>query len=359
MRIGIVTHPLEANYGGILQNYALQTILRKFGHEPITLRIGRIPLKGYIIWFASIMKNSLLFAAGKRYKFNPSPWRILRDRVAMSAFINKNICCTPKQFVLSQNLIKRYGLDALVVGSDQVWRPKYVLDIYAMFFSFASDTQIHKIAYAASFGTDVWEYTSEQTERCKILAKKFEAISVREQSGIELCKNYLDVDATWCVDPTMLVSKEEYENVCSSEKKENNILLAYFLDQDEEKENVARRIAAEKNLDTLIISAGRNIDKSQTVELWLARFRDAAYVVTDSYHGTIFSLIFHKDFNVFYNINRGLTRFDTLVNVFDIGSRFITDTENIETTEMNWKEISIRLGDYSKLGLTFLDSNLK
>lgn len=161
-----------------------------------------------------------------------------------------------KQFVdryLNQRLIENYddlehNFDAFIVGSDQVWRYKYYPwfgnDIANVYLKFASPQSI-KIAYAASFGTDLWEYPQDKTEECKMLAQKFRAISVREKSGIKLCHDFLDVNATFVLDPTMLLQKADYELLINTESLADSAdrLFCYILDRNTIKDNIINNTA--------------------------------------------------------------------------------------------------------------------
>ena len=112
--------------------------------------------------------------------------------------------------------------DYVVIGSDQTWRPSISADIYNFFLDFLQDeNQIKKIAYATSFGTDQWEFSEEQEKRCKQLVKQFDAVSVREESGISLCQQFLDVDAEHVLDPTLLLKQEDYLKIVHASDFEN------------------------------------------------------------------------------------------------------------------------------------------
>src|SRR5690606_22627300 len=139
--------------------------------------------------------------------------------------------------------LKRYfkkgKFDIAVVGSDQVWRPKYSPDIYNYFGDFLGNKK-QIISYAASFGVDNWEFTKKQTDICKKLVKKFKAVSVRESSAIDLCYQYLGTDAELVLDPALLLSKDDYQKVISSYKgiKKNSGVLTYILDRNEAKAEI-------------------------------------------------------------------------------------------------------------------------
>ena len=217
MRIGIYTQPLRLNYGGILQAWALQTVLMRMGHEVVTFDPDP---------FLRLSWKSLPFVYAKRIvkKLMGSKSAIFLERHINKEYINKSQYLRPfiethirrKEFKNVYEL-QQNDYDLLIAGSDQVWRPKYNTSygrtIYNAFFDFAENWNVKRIAYAASFGTDEWEYNEKQTWLCSRLASLFSAISVREISGINLCKKYLGVDATHVLDPTMLLKREDYDGI--------------------------------------------------------------------------------------------------------------------------------------------------
>ena len=119
--------------------------------------------------------------------------------------------------MITKNLLKidkEYNFEAYVVGSDQVWLPSFSLGP----FKFVTRDNVKRIAYAASFGHATWQYDDEQTKKASQLAKKFDAISVREDSGVTLCKDYLKVKALHVLDPTMLLNPKDYLSVINVKK---------------------------------------------------------------------------------------------------------------------------------------------
>ncbi|MBN2903995.1 MAG: polysaccharide pyruvyl transferase family protein, partial [Enterococcus sp.] len=212
MKIGILTQHFLLNYGGIIQNFALQQVLLKLGHEPLTFEHDTCYSRTR--WLLRTAKQILKTRSLKGLPVYP----IYQGRVGNKNFIKfvlKNIrSVTVKDF--TPGLTQIYGLDAYVVGSDQVWRPAFNLGprLVNMFLDFAGD-DVKKISYAASFGCKEWEYTEEQELQCGKLAKRFDAISVREASGVDLCKEHFGVDATLVLDPTLLLDKEDYGKVCN------------------------------------------------------------------------------------------------------------------------------------------------
>lgn len=312
MKIGILTQPLKANYGGILQNWALQQVLIKLGHEPITIDL--LPQPSLSRFILSTVKSLILwFIPSKRRKF--IRWHYKRSPL-FEKFVENKIRKTDVCHRYSMDLVQKYHLDALIVGSDQIWRPIYNRDVlYDMFLRFAKDFKGKKIAYAASFGVGQWEFTEEQTRICSSLVQMFDAVSVREESGVRLCEEYLKINAIPVLDPTFLVEKEAYLKLCSHvPKREEAFLAAYVLDASSEVEDVIKEEARKMGIMVRRYSADATAEL--TVEEWISIFRDASFIVTDSFHGTVFSIIFGKPFRCVANIERGNARFLDLLGKY-------------------------------------------
>lgn len=315
--VGIVTHPLLWNYGGLLQNFALHQTLKKLGYKPITLNYV-LPKLSIVKYFRFLLKTCLLFFTSRRRPFVKR--KNFYSRLCFfEDFFKKWIVKTKPFCQYSLNLLNEYNIECILVGSDQVWRPQRFPPIHDMYLNFCkNESNLKRIAYAASFGVDNWEYTPMQSEVCARLVKKFDAVSVREETGVKLCKDHLGVDATWVLDPTLLLNKEDYSAVCADiPNKSKRYLAAYILDMNDNIHNLCETIAAEKNLIPMFFSSGQNA--SLTVPEWLAMFRDASYVVTDSFHGTVFSIIFGKKFKCLDNKSRGSARFDSLLKLYESG----------------------------------------
>ena len=357
MKIGIITQPLKNNYGGLLQNYALQQTLIRLGHSPIT--INYMPKATLVSYLLSQCKTLLLyFFPSKRRSFQKLRKTSYRFP-QMTDFVVKYIVTTRQLQKIGNNIIKEYGLEALISGSDQVWRPIYSNLRYS-FLSFVKSKRVKKIAYGASFGVDFWEYTEHQTKVCSKLAKSFDAISVREYSGIALCKNYLNVDAVEVLDPTLLLGKGEYMLLCDKVLvPKEKFLAAYVLDMTDSKIQFIKKLANEKKLELKLFSAGDNL--TMTVEQWLSNFRDADYVITDSFHGTVFSIIFRKPFISIVNRKRGNDRFVSLLSKFNLTNRIIDiEEENkFEDFAIDWAYVDLVTNSEKKKSLRFLADSLK
>ena len=371
MRIGILTLPLHTNYGGILQAYALQTVLERMGHEVHVIEKKRhllsMPIQKMPFCYGKrIVKNIIgrkcpIFYEQKYNREQP----IIRQNT--DKFIKKYIHIAEYDDFSD---IKESEYDAIVVGSDQIWRPKYfgLNQIENAYLKFAEDWNIKRIAYAASFGTDEWEYNSKQTSECGRLLRMFDAVSVREDSGADLCKIHFGVKAQHVLDPTMLLNREDYIKLfeAADTPKSKGNLLCYILDETEEKKALIKRIADEKGLipfnvksqsDDINSPVSERIQPS--LEQWLRGFYDAEFVVTDSFHACVFSILFNKPFLAVGNTERGMSRFSSLICMLGLEDKLIMDNHMYKVfTDIDWNKVLSVLITKKNSAITFLSNKL-
>lgn len=381
MKIGILTHPLNYNYGGILQNYALQTVLKNMGHEVVTLYTEqKTPAKIQSVLFLKYFVKKLLRWKGNNYR----PLTLKQKNVIKrntKDFVEKYISVTKPLHWVYNDLNSELKLDAYIVGSDQVWRPDFVHNIYDMYFQFLQNDKVKKISYAASFGVNTWEYSNEQRLICEELIKKFDDISVREKSGVALCKEHFNVNALHLLDPTLLLSADDYKKLIPINKKNRTRkqLTVYILDITSEKREIINYIAKKLNLSVTYVgnefSDKQNVYYTERiappVESWLEEFDNADFIFTDSFHGTAFSIIFNKPFISIGNPTRGIERFTSLLDLFNISDRLlvpqrrdVTDKldfsllDTVVDTPINFKDINeVRSKEVAK-SFEYLTCNL-
>lgn len=349
MKIGILTLPLHTNYGGILQAYALQSVLNSLGHEAvlINLPVARKGHKTRIIEFSKrLIKKFLLF---KSTPLNAWPTEKEIKIIAKNIipFIQQHLCvieCGDKKYLLDVTI--KEGLEGYIVGSDQVWRPAYSATVSSFFLDFLPNTQFIKISYAASFGIDVWPFTEEDSAKFGKLLNAFKAVSVREDSAVALCKTHWGIDAKLVLDPTLLLDKQDYINFCDLKSDGNNKdIMVYILDKNPSKVNIVKEVSGILDLSINEVGAkdkfwnvgSKEIEKCVVppVSEWISGFMNAEFVVTDSFHGMVFSILFEKPFICIGNKMRGITRFTSLLKLFKLEDRLIYSFDDFDCNIIN------------------------
>lgn len=350
--IGIVTI-ISHNLGNRLQNYALQEYLVSKNYD-----VKTIPDKSY-----NLIKKEL-----KRLKF------IIQ--LTLSQFIKKYKSVSWKCFDRKINwedysvkdnsevLIEKY--DYFIAGSDQIWNPLFNFNRNKMFLTFAKKEQ--KVAYAASIG--ISELPKEWEEFYAKNIKEFTSISVREDDAAEIIKNLIGRSVKVLIDPTMLLTKEKWEEVAKDSKVniDYKYVVKYFLGPRNDKydkyiENRAKEIGA-KVLDVTEYNKENNdvIGPAEFVYL----IANSNGVFTDSFHGTVFSLLFEKPFIVFDRAVEKETgnmssRLNTLLNKFDIKGQRIVDVSQLDNIhpEVDYKKINKILQKERKIAEEYLEEVLK
>lgn len=378
MKIGIVTLPFNWNYGGILQTFALQQALKNLGHEAVTINRNTV-IMSFKIKVLSFIRRTILKVVFRkdvvvRTWANKSEEKIIRKYT--DKFIKEHVATTDLfQSEADFNSIGKYEFDAFVCGSDQVWRPKYSPILENHFLGFLPDnSKAKRVAYAASFGVDNWEFNPAQTKACSILAQKYDAISVREDSAIELCKSKLGVASQLVLDPTLLIEKEKYEELVEKDEtpKMPGTLFNYVLDLTDEKKDFINKAAKELTLVPFSSTAGgsfRELGKNRLNECvfppiteWIRSFMDAEFVITDSFHGTAFSIIFNKPFISIGNKKRGITRFSSFLKMLGLENRLVLDFNeaslDLVKQQIDFVEVNKKLDEKRKASYEFLKDSL-
>lgn len=361
MKIGVLTFhfPENKNFGASLQSYAVIKMLEKINckAELIDLNLLKITLRSKI-------KRLILL-------------KDIEDRI-----VGKNFFDYSKKFLkkgkylkfLSQLKTLNNEYSDFLVGSDQVWRVVWFKRVASHYFFDFVDNNKKKIAYAASFGVDYWEGTPELTEKIKSLIKRFDSISVREESGIDICKDTFGIDNVVCVlDPTLMISKEDYQPILDDWKDKNHLKKKYIahmlLDDTKDLKDGSKKIADYLKAEINYIKGksikilGKEITFYNKVSQWLTYLKDAELVITDSFHCTVFSLIFHKKFVVVANPVRGVARLETLLGKVGLKDRFFTNIEAVMKSgildkDIDYNEVDEKLEVHRKYSMEFLKKAL-
>ncbi len=369
MKTAIITLPLHTNYGGLLQAFALKTALESQGHEATVLDLKdkmEAPkgLKAPFVYLGRALKGREVFREN-RYK------RELPLLAAnTSKFVDTYIC---PRIIDSYSTVREGEYDAFIVGSDQVWRPLYFKPIEDAFLAFTKKWDVKRVAYAASFGTDALEYEYIQLEACAKLLSVFDGVSVREDSAVVQCEEWLDYEgAAHVLDPVMLLDMDTYVDMAASVENHpaKGRITTYILDAAPEKTHVVDFMKRVSGMDVHDVSVhpylnDRPVDQRivPSVEDWLAAFADAEFVVTDSFHGCVLAILLHKRFLAVGNSRRGMARFTSLLKTFGLSQRLVhgidpEDDGEFFLSEPDWSLVDKILEIKRAESLKFLRTSL-
>ena len=323
MKVGILTHQQHINYGGILQCFALSTYLKLLGHEPLVIR--RVPNKSNII---KRILRSFLKQLGLKH-FN----QVLPDRAAnVRSFVEENLNRTAviDSHSLMNKVCNQYQLEAVLVGSDQVWRRDFAINFGFDYFLDFVPSNVIKASYAASFGLNTWDYTNDESKIIKRLLQEFRGISVREKEAVGLCKSHLEMDAELLIDPTMLLNDSIYGKYSSDRIIQDKYVFVYWLgDLNDISKYVSEYESLGYKVKVITLRGNHVVD---SVEDWLSYIKYADIVLTDSFHGCVFSMLFHKQFVAYCNKSGGYGRIQSLFESMGISDKLENPKMNVDYT---------------------------
>lgn len=325
MKIGILTFHCAHNYGAILQCYALQEYLKLNGHEVFIINYRP----------EYLTRNYKLFRKDRFLSKNPiklaqKTIHELKIFYARKQRYEKFECFITKHFnLLNINKILESNLDLIIVGSDQVWNTHLTHGFDDYFWgNFKKSSHTKLISYAASIG-EIWDKTEK--EIVKSLWKNFDCISIREIDTVNLLQKEIpDIKFNAGVDPTLLIGQKNWEKIAQKPHIDSPYLLYYQVRISQKGLDIAKKIAHQKGLRLICLSASVSSKNSKechntSPEEFLGWFKFASFVVCTSFHGTIFSIIFEKDF-ISIKLNDGKDlRVLSLLRLFHLEEFFIED----------------------------------
>lgn len=375
MKIGILTLPLTNNYGGHLQAWALQTVLKREGHDAILLDIRRSDEKTYNLMMPAklFLANFIKFLPNKKdyHYFDYRKYQDLHFQNFRDLFLKK----TKKIYGRHQlkMVFNREEFDAIIVGSDQVWRKWNMIPLDLYFLSWLNP-DINRIGYAISYGKDKWDLSENDTKRYSNLAKLFSGLSMREMDGIVMTKEYFGLDSKLVLDPTMLLDIPDYECLYSNDYISKKGIFYYILDSTDKKKNIIsfcseimeqpvfKVMPKVRWFDTM-----KKFSKTDyiypSIGEWLSAFQSSSFVITDSFHGTVFSIIFNKPFIVIGNEYRGLSRIRSLLQLFNLENRLVSNFEkgyikDLLISPIDWNKINQTREKWKSISIDFINEHL-
>ena len=339
-KVGIITQHRVVNYGSVLQAYALQSKINELGYEceVIDYYPERFTPKGMLCRIknkSEKFEKSIILRSVARMIILPSYFKRFK---MFFGFIEKNLNLSKKTFrELCELEGYRFDYDVFCTGSDQVWNYGWNEKIeYPYFLSFAPDDK-RKISYAASFGkSTLLDCEIDETKR---LLERYDAISVRELSGVEIISD-LGISGTVNVlDPTLLLSGNEWRKIASSKYTNDKYILIYNLNRNSRIDNYAKRLSKKTGLEVRYISYQLHefykygkMYFNNCVEDFLALIDNAQYIITDSFHATAFSLNFNKEFVIVYP-GKYSTRLQSILEILGLPDRVANDENDLSVVE--------------------------
>lgn len=304
MKIDIITLHRAQNYGSVLQAFALQKQIEKLGHQAYILDYypERYTNKGLLKRLknkSSRFNNPLVLLIAKLLIY-PS---YLKKGIQFNKFMHYLNLEKPSFATNEEGMGRFTDADAYCAGSDQIWNSHWNEGVEkVLFLDFVPKGKLC-LSYAASIGLS--NIPANEIDETKLLLEKFEFLSLREDKGVELVRELGRTDAVQCLDPTLLMSKEEWSQYADDSYKGKEYVLTYNLHHDPEIDKCAKAIASKYHLQIRNISYNwhdiirhGHLDWCPTVEGFLGLIKNAKYVVADSFHATAFSIIFEKPFVV-------------------------------------------------------------
>ncbi len=362
-RIGIVTYwNTEENYGQVLQLFALQCQLKKMNASPFLIPVlpGKFPRGIYEKYSTNKITFQRLVDAIKKRLYKKQDSTIVKR--GFQLFKDKYLSVSDRRYTPENLYFNAPEADAYICGSDQIWNypnPVYFLDWGPM--------GKKRISYAASFGKScIPDYQEEAYAK---LLSQFDHISVRERSGVDICNKLVhSKKCVQCLDPTLLLAKEEY---CSAvdiiePSIEKKYILLYLLGNKSDVDlGKIDDFAKEKNCEIVFVpSQGCSVSRYKptypSIEEWLGLVKNAEYVITNSFHGTVFSIIFQRSFFILPLVGgdvRMNDRLNSLFNMLNIAPRYVCEKMSQEK-EFDYDSIKVIIHEKIKDSLSFLGKSI-
>lgn len=342
MKIGLLTFPHSPSIGASLQMFALYEALEKMGHIPEVINYQNTYMykrkhmgeNNFYLYLTRIIsyKTSLRF---KRFESNLvfNPQKIISSKEEL------------------QQISKKY--DYIIVGSDQVWNPNITGGDLSYFLNFCEDYK--KISYAASFGVN--ELNFEFKAITSKLLKKIPSLSVREEVGSKIVKNLINRDVPIVLDPTFLLKMDFWNKIISNRNLvDKPYIFSFVFNKNKDNTLFLNKLSTDKGLPVVVISDNplrRSTKKINYVsgigpKEFLKLIKGAEYIVTDSFHGTVFSILFNKTFFVSMSTKTN-SRLETLLSSLELNSQIIDNNlMNLNDIKYNYVNQKIDLlRDYS------------
>lgn len=376
MKIGIITYwQSNDNYGQVLQCFALQQQLKKMGHEPFLIKYA--PLKKRMSFGHKLLRTLLIYPVFQKIYVTLLAKRLAskNQQRRFAEFRERNILTNGVIYRGFSDLRNNPPLaDCYICGSDQVWGMLLDRDENQAFYLNFGGNDVKRVAYAASFGRD--EYPVELNDKLHKMLLRFDAVSVRECTGVDICAK-VGVSAIDVLDPTLLLSIKDYEPFMEVPKINTKFFYTYSLNIASSEElhwNKLLEYATKQGLTSIsTTSSGYMMAKElcrgtnyvyATIPQWLGYIRNAEFVATTSFHGVAFCLILHKNF-IFFPLkgthSKGNSRVISLLDSVGLKEKIFDNEVSIKQCiehPIDWSVVDKMLEHKRNLSVDFLRNSL-
>ncbi len=359
MNCGIVTFHKAHNYGAVLQAYALQKTLSNFGYSVSFVDYQHQEIEKIYRLFPVFNENGLIVYS-KRWIHTILDFKRKYNRYhAFSEFINENFNCV--------SLDNKCTYDCVVLGSDQIWNPEYTNGFVKVHFGKDSNLEYSKlISYAASMGKE--NLTDDELSEFKENIENIDIIGVREESLKLLINNILPKrDVRVNLDPTLLLPKSDWDELSDNEVPSEPYILVYEVKFNSLTPKIVEFIKNKYNINVIVLSARTNFKLPKTYitdaspKKFLSLFKHAKFVVTTSFHGTVFSIINNKPFITVGFGDHTDSRSRSLLNQLSLIDRMAFEESDIHNMKLDidYEIANKKLVEMQMDSISYLKENLK
>ncbi len=359
MKIGILTFHCAHNYGAVLQAYASQEYLKTLGFNSYIINYRPDYLtKGYY-WFKKdrLLRKNLFKVVKELFLLSARKKRY----IGFNGFIDDNYN------LISYNKEKLEKLDVVFVGSDQIWNKDHCKGNYDPAFlgeDVKGPTKL--ISYAASLGKSILD--TKDIPYLKKSWERFSAISVREYAAKSIIEEAVKKNVEVVLDPTLIVNKNTWVKLAKAPNIKSKYVLVYQAKNVPNTNKIAREVARSLNCQVIYLSAGMGNMKNSAASItstpdeYLGWIQNAEFVVSSSFHGTVFSVIFNTAFLAIFDKTKSDDRVRSFLGNIGLHDRCISSMEEITTSKINWTSVEkeletlkIKSQDYLKRNLIAID----
>ena len=311
MKVSIITYHDEDNYGATLQAYATYRAVKELGYTPEIINLHMAHRESVI--------SKLIFSL-KRYRFNCFRAKFMPNKTRLYTTLDDLQKNPPES-------------DVYLVGSDQTWNPVISKEYALAYFLDFGGEDVKRVSYASSFGTSTWiDSTVAKKDNVKRLLARFSTRLIREDKGVEICKNEFGLDAIQVVDPVLLFPS--YPEI-TGEIKQSSDIVVYKIIKDAEFYCRAVELGEKMLCNVRSIGSMRKLKGFKTaypenIKNWIVRIASAKYVFTDSFHGTVLSLLYHRQFVVYAGERDKLSRITSLLKLVGLEDRLFTNEDSMD-----------------------------